>query len=56
MREIPLGVVEAITPGNFPIAISVWRITLALICGNTLIWKPEIASLSDIYLTECSLR
>ena len=36
----PLGVVAAITPWNFPIAIPAWKMFPALICGNTVIWKP----------------
>ncbi|CAG1769480.1 partial Alpha-ketoglutaric semialdehyde dehydrogenase, partial [uncultured bacterium] len=30
----PLGVVAAITPWNFPIAIPAWKMFPALICGN----------------------
>ena len=36
----PLGVVGIITPWNFPIAIPAWKIAPALICGNTLVFKP----------------
>ena len=36
----PLGVVGAITPWNFPVAIPVWKITPALVCGNTVVLKP----------------
>ena len=36
----PLGVVAIITPWNFPIAIPAWKIAPALICGNTLVFKP----------------
>jgi alpha-ketoglutaric semialdehyde dehydrogenase len=36
----PVGVVAAITPWNFPIAIPSWKLTAALICGNTVIFKP----------------
>lgn len=36
----PLGVVAAITPWNFPIAIPAWKMFPALVCGNTVIWKP----------------
>lgn len=36
----PLGVVGAITPWNFPIAIPVWKIAPALVCGNTVVLKP----------------
>ena len=36
----PLGVVAIITPWNFPIAIPAWKIAPALICCNTLVFKP----------------
>lgn len=36
----PLGVVGAITPWNFPVAIPVWKIAPALVCGNTVVLKP----------------
>ena len=39
MRK-PLGVVAIITPWNFPIAIPAWKIAPALICGNTVVFKP----------------
>jgi len=38
--RIPIGVVAAITPWNFPIAIPSWKIAPALICGNTIVFKP----------------
>jgi aldehyde dehydrogenase (NAD+) len=36
----PVGVVGIITPWNFPIAIPAWKMAPALICGNTLVFKP----------------
>jgi aldehyde dehydrogenase (NAD+) len=36
----PLGVVGVITPWNFPIAIPSWKIVPALVCGNTVVFKP----------------
>lgn len=36
----PLGVVGVITPWNFPIAVPSWKIFPALVCGNTIVWKP----------------
>jgi alpha-ketoglutaric semialdehyde dehydrogenase len=36
----PMGVVAAITPWNFPIAIPSWKLTAALIAGNTVVFKP----------------
>jgi acyl-CoA reductase-like NAD-dependent aldehyde dehydrogenase len=36
----PKGVVVCITPWNFPTAIPNWKIAAALICGNTVVFKP----------------
>jgi aldehyde dehydrogenase (NAD+) len=36
----PLGVVAAITPWNFPIAIPAWKIAPALAFGNCVVFKP----------------
>jgi aldehyde dehydrogenase (NAD+) len=36
----PLGVCGIITPWNFPMAIPSWKIMPALICGNTVVFKP----------------
>src|SRR5918996_1148813 len=38
--RMPIGVVGAITPWNFPIAIPSWKITPALVSGNTVVFKP----------------
>ncbi len=38
--RMPVGVVGAITPWNFPIAIPSWKIAPALVCGNTVVLKP----------------
>ncbi|MFT3864342.1 MAG: aldehyde dehydrogenase family protein [Solirubrobacterales bacterium] len=35
----PLGVVAAITPWNFPIAIPAWKVAPALAYGNAVVWK-----------------
>ncbi|MEG0383269.1 MAG: aldehyde dehydrogenase family protein [Solibacillus sp.] len=40
--RVPLGVVAAITPWNFPVAIPLWKIAPALVYGNTVVWKPSI--------------
>ncbi len=37
----PVGVVGLITPWNFPMAIPSWKIMPALICGNTVVFKPS---------------
>jgi alpha-ketoglutaric semialdehyde dehydrogenase len=38
--RMPVGVVGAITPWNFPIAIPAWKLAPALVCGNTIVFKP----------------
>jgi alpha-ketoglutaric semialdehyde dehydrogenase len=49
-RREPVGVVAAITPWNFPIAIPAWKIAPALAYGNTVVWKPaEIVPLTAVH-------
>jgi len=35
-----VGVVGLISPWNFPVAIPAWKLMPALICGNTVVFKP----------------
>src|SRR2546430_17088670 len=52
-RREPIGVVAAITPWNFPIAIPAWKIAPALAYGNTVVWKPaELVPLTATHLLE----
>jgi aldehyde dehydrogenase (NAD+) len=37
----PLGPVAIITAFNFPVAVWSWNAALALVCGDTLLWKPS---------------
>src|SRR3954469_2776390 len=37
----PLGVVGLITAFNFPAAVWSWNIAIALVCGDTIVWKPS---------------
>ncbi len=37
----PLGVVGVITAFNFPVAVWSWNFALAMVCGNTVVWKPS---------------
>jgi aldehyde dehydrogenase (NAD+) len=37
----PLGVVGIISAFNFPVAVWAWNAALALICGNSIVWKPS---------------
>ncbi|WP_118134448.1 aldehyde dehydrogenase family protein [Oceanicella sp. SM1341] len=40
LHHVPLGVVGGITPWNFPVLLSLWKIAPALITGNTFVLKP----------------
>ena len=52
----PLGVVAAIVPWNFPLAIASWKIAPALACGNTVVVKPaELTPLTALRLAELAL-
>jgi aldehyde dehydrogenase (NAD+) len=45
----PLGTVGVITAFNFPNAVWAWNALVALVCGDTVIWKPSIkASLTAV--------
>ncbi len=37
----PLGVVGIISAFNFPVAVWSWNAALALVCGNSTVWKPS---------------
>ena len=43
MMEVwhPLGVTGVISAFNFPVAVWAWNAALALVCGNSLVWKPS---------------
>jgi aldehyde dehydrogenase (NAD+) len=38
----PLGPVGIITAFNFPVAVWAWNALIALVCGDTVIWKPSL--------------
>lgn len=40
-RHVPLGVVGAIVPWNFPVLLAIWKIGPALLAGNTMVLKPS---------------
>src|SRR5579859_4837904 len=53
----PVGVVAVITAGNFPVAVPSWYLVPALLCGNSVIWKPaEYAAASARALFELLVR
>jgi aldehyde dehydrogenase (NAD+) len=37
----PLGVTGIITAFNFPVAVWAWNAALALVCGDSIVWKPS---------------
>jgi aldehyde dehydrogenase (NAD+) len=57
----PLGPAAVITAFNFPAAVWAWNAALALVCGNTVLWKPsEKTSLTALalhaLLERCRMR
>lgn len=40
-RHVPLGVVCAIAPWNFPVNLAMWKVAPALLTGNTMVLKPS---------------
>src|SRR6516164_361179 len=49
----PVGTVAVVTAGNFPVAVPSWYVVPALVCGNTVVWKPaEYAAASAMALFE----
>ena len=37
----PLGVVGVISAFNFPVAVWAWNSAIALVCGDSVVWKPS---------------
>ena len=37
----PIGVVAVISAFNFPVAVWAWNTTIALVCGDPVVWKPS---------------
>lgn len=56
-RKVPLGVVGAITPWNFPLCQAAIKLAPALAAGNTAVLKPsELTSLSSLRLAELAIE
>jgi aldehyde dehydrogenase (NAD+) len=52
--RVPVGNVAVITAGNFPVAVPSWYLVPALLCGNSVVWKPaEYSSAIATALYEC---
>ncbi|MCH8313548.1 MAG: aldehyde dehydrogenase family protein [Nitrospinae bacterium] len=47
--RMPVGVIAAITPWNFPLAIPSWKLFPALIAGNTVVIKPASDTPLSVY-------
>lgn len=51
VRKVPLGVIGAVTPWNYPLIIEAWKLGPAIAAGNSVVLKPaEQSSLSAIRL------
>ncbi len=46
----PVGVCGVMTPANVPLAIPSWKIIPAILCGNTVVWKPSEDAPTIAYL------
>jgi phenylacetaldehyde dehydrogenase len=56
-QRVPVGVVGAIVPWNFPLAMAMWKIAPALACGNTVVLKPaEETPLTALRLAELAME
>ncbi|XP_023349089.1 putative aldehyde dehydrogenase family 7 member A1 homolog [Eurytemora carolleeae] len=50
----PLGVIGIITAFNFPVAVYGWNSALAMVCGDTMIWKGAPSTpLTSVAITRC---
>lgn len=49
----PVGVIGLITPWNYPLLMGAWKISAALMAGNTVVYKPsEVTPLTSLRLAE----
>jgi len=55
--RMPVGVMAVVTAGNFPVAVPSWYLVPALLCGNTVVWKPaEYSAAIATALYECFVQ
>jgi len=53
VRRVPLGVVGAVVPWNYPLEMAIWKVAPALAAGNSVVLKPaEQSPLSALRLAE----
>lgn len=56
VRRVPLGVIGAVVPWNFPLDIAAWKLAPALAAGNSVVLKPaEESPLSALRMAEIAL-
>ncbi|HWH22230.1 MAG TPA: aldehyde dehydrogenase family protein [Allosphingosinicella sp.] len=48
----PLGVVAVISAFNFPVAVWAWNACIALVCGDSVVWKPSEKTPLCAYATQ----
>src|SRR5580658_5623796 len=51
----PIGICGMITPWNFPMAISSWKLLPAIVCGNTCVIKPAQDTPLSTFNLVCAL-
>lgn len=57
VRRVPLGVVGAVVPWNFPLDMATWKSSAALAAGNSVVLKPaEQSPLSALRLAELAAQ
>ncbi|MBO1359633.1 aldehyde dehydrogenase family protein [Acetobacter sacchari] len=52
----PIGVVGIISAFNFPVAVWAWNAALALVCGDSVVWKPSEKTPLTAIATDAILR
>lgn len=57
VHKVPIGVVGAVLPWNYPIAMLGWKVAPALAAGNAIVLKPsEDSTLSALYFAELAIE
>ncbi|WP_404430837.1 aldehyde dehydrogenase family protein [Microbacterium lacus] len=57
VRRVPLGVVGAIVPWNYPLEIAAWKLAPALVAGNSVVLKPATeTSLTALRVADLALE
>jgi len=57
VRRVPLGVVGAVVPWNYPLEMAIWKLGPALAAGNSVVLKPaEQSPLSSLRLAELAIE